>query len=144
MQELRDGGWSRTEGAWASRALEVPKLGKDGKLDSNFDIRPVGAYVEVNDRIQKEPPENVRAAELVSELGDSRTWFEADSLSAYRQVLLEEKSQEYTTIWTPIGRLKSRRMPFGLIDSGTALTARFTTMLTELPESYSSKTEKLC
>ena len=77
-------------------------------------------------RTQKEPPDNVRVETLISDLGDSVTWLETDALTAYRQVLLDEDCRDLTTLWTPIGRLRSTRLCFGLTNAGTALGARLT------------------
>lgn len=108
------------------------KAGPTGKNDPNCEVRPTGAYVEVNQRTQKEPPDNLRVETLTSDLGDSITWLETDALTAYRQVLLDEACRDLTTLWTPIGRLRSTRLCFGLT-TGTALGARLTEMLSRLP-----------
>ena len=101
--------------------MDVFKAGPAGKNDPNFDVRPTGAYVKVNQRTQKEPPDNVRVETLISDLGDSITWLETDALTAYRQILLDEACRDLTTLWTPIGRLRSTRLCFGLTNAGTAL-----------------------
>jgi hypothetical protein len=78
-QSLASGGWTFGHGLWASRPIAVLKKGPDGKLAEDFDVRPWGAYVEVNDETEQEPVDSGSPPEeLRQTLGDSIPFFGTD------------------------------------------------------------------
>jgi hypothetical protein len=119
---LAGGGWTHSHGLWCSRGVGVFKQGPEGKLDPNYDVRPCGAYVEVNDECEREPPSaSCSMEELRQQLGDSISFFGTDVYNAYRQIELDEESKDLTAVWTPLGPIRSERLVFGLMNAGTVL-----------------------
>jgi hypothetical protein len=87
-------------GLWASRPIAVLKKGPDGKLAEDFDVRPCGAYIEVNDETEQEPVDSGSPPEeLRQTLGDSITFFGTDVHNAHRQIELHEDSKPLTTLF---------------------------------------------
>ena len=137
-ERVPDGGWERAPPncRTASRPIAVLKTGPSGlrpELDPDFDVRPCGAYVEINDCCEPEPTEAPDREKLVRRFGLFKLFFGTDGISSYRQVLLHEDSRDLTALWTPIGIIRSRRLVFGMKNAGTVLGRIINELMNELP-----------
>ena len=118
-QMLNDGGYEYCNGVWATRMHLALKPNKNG--DMEFGVRPCGAYVEVNERIEKMPPNAPRMEDLVMKFAGAEFFFETDAQSAYFQIPLHEDSRDVAAVWTPLGLLRPTRFAWGLKNAGTVL-----------------------
>lgn len=71
--------------------------------------------------------------ELLSELSKGRIFSSFDAKDGFYQVSLDEESSKLTTFWTPLGRYRYLRMPFGISLAPEVFESRLQECLTDLP-----------
>ena len=92
---------------WAAPIVAVPK--KDGKF------RICGDYkVTVNKSLDIDQYPLPKPADLFAILAGGQLFTKLDLTQAYQQLLLDENSQQYTTINTHQGLYQYTRLPFGI------------------------------
>lgn len=92
---------------WASQLVIVPK--KDGGIRMCCNFKPtLNPYLERNDY----PIPNMD--DILHRLSDNRFFSVLDLSGAYLQLALDEESQKFTTVNTPLGLYAFRSLPFGV------------------------------
>ena len=70
--------------------------------------------------------------DVLSELDDAKVFSLCDAKDGFLQIKLSEKSSDLTTFWTPFGKYKWLRMPFGLSSSPEEFQRRLSDALSGL------------
>ena len=117
---------------WASRVHLAYKDGPRGKEREEFEIRPVGDFPAINDKMAKMASNLPILRAEVEKYSKCEWFFECDGAEAYHQVPLDEKSRDICTIRTPIGKIRPTRLPEGLKNAGTILQSFMTRALNTL------------
>ena len=92
---------------WAAPIVAVPK--KDGKFCICGDYK-----VTVNKSLDIDQYPLLKPADLFATLAGGQLFTKLDLIQAYQQLLLDENSQQYTTINTHQGLYQYTRLPFGI------------------------------
>ena len=119
---------------WSSRVHLAGKEGPRGYEKEKYEIRPVGDFPAVNDRIQKMAPNLPPLAHEVEKHGQSDHWFETDGLQAFNQIPLAENSRDPFTLMTPIGKIRPTRLTEGSKNAATVLQAKLNECNMQLPQ----------
>ena len=69
---------------------------------------------DLNKAVQRPKFQMPTLEELLSELSKARIFSSFDAKDGFYQVSLDEESSKLTTFWTPHGRYRYLRMPFGI------------------------------
>ena len=69
---------------------------------------------DLNRAIQRPKFQMPTLEELLPELSKARIFSSFDAKDGFYQVSLDEESSKLTTFWTPLGRYRYLRMPFGI------------------------------
>ena len=97
-------------------------------------LRDCGDYVEVNDRIEKIAPDFSKIPDEVEKFASARFFFETDAAAFYNLITLCESTRNWTTVHTPLGKVRWTRMPFGIKNAGTIAHSRLREYLRKLPD----------
>ena len=73
--------------------------------------------VDLNRAIQRPRYQMPTLDDLLPELANAKVFTVLDALNGFWQIKLEERSSRLTTFWTPFGRYRWLRMPFGLCNA---------------------------
>lgn len=90
---------------WISSMLVVVKPNK---------IRICLDPKDLNKAVQRPKFQLPTLEELLPELSKARSYSSFDAKIGFYQVSLDEESSKLTTFWTPLGRYRYLRMPFGI------------------------------
>ena len=71
--------------------------------------------------------------ELLPELSKARIFSSFDAKDGFYQVSLDEESSKLTTFWTPLGRYRYLRMPFGISLAPEVFESKLQECLADLP-----------
>ena len=133
--QIESGAYELSRGRSASYGVPVVKSGPEGKNDPNWEVRPCGGYVRVNEQGHKVCQPIQRPEKTVERFVHARIFFKADGLGTYNQIELEPGvSREILGIWTPMGVLQPTRMPFGWINAAAVLGQRVQPMLASIED----------
>ena len=69
---------------------------------------------DLNKAVQRPKFQLPTLEELLPELSKARFYSSFDAKVGFYQVSLDEESSKLTTFWTPLGRYRYLRMPFGI------------------------------
>ena len=84
-----------------------------GEIRLCIDLRALNKAVIVDHH----PIPNI--SELISLVGGAKVYSSLDLVSAYLQICLQNRCQEFTAFITPFGTFKFKRMPFGLVSASS-------------------------
>jgi len=71
--------------------------------------------------------------ELLPELNKARIFSSFDAKDGFYQVSLDDESSKLTTFWTPLGRYRYLRMPFGISLAPEVFESKLQECLADLP-----------
>ena len=97
-------------------------------------LRDCGDYVDVNDRIEKIAPDFSKIPDEVEKFASAKCFFETDAAAFYNLITLCESTRNWTTVHTPLGKVRWTRMPFGIKNAGTIAHSRLREYLRKLPD----------
>lgn len=92
---------------WVSNLVIVQRPGSDG-------IRVCLDPVPLNKALKRPNLQFVTLDEILPELGKARVFSTVDAKKGFWHVVLDEASSKLTTFWTPFGRFRWTRLPFGI------------------------------
>ncbi|XP_062558648.1 uncharacterized protein K02A2.6-like [Armigeres subalbatus] len=92
---------------WVSNLVIVRRPGSDG-------IRVCLDPVMLNKALKRPNLQFVTLDEILPELGKARVFSTVDARKGFWHVVLDETSSKLTTFWTPFGRFRWTRLPFGI------------------------------
>ena len=69
---------------------------------------------DLNQAVQRPKFQMPTLEELLPELSKARIFSSFDAKDGFYQISLDEESSKLTTFWTPLGRYRYLRMPFGI------------------------------
>ena len=92
---------------WSSGMVPVAKAGKSK-------VRICVDYRKLNLSLKREVYYIPTFEELTHKLSLVKCMSKLDAASGFFQILLEEKSRDYTTFLTPFGRYRFKRLPMGI------------------------------
>ena len=111
---------------WAAPIVAVPK--KDGKF------RICGDYkVTVNKFLDVDQYPLPKPADLFATLSGGQVFTKLDLTQAYQQLLLDDSSQQYTTINTHQGLYRYTRLPFGIASAPAIFQKTMDVILQGIP-----------
>lgn len=114
---------------WSSPVLLVPKKTKEGE-DKKW--RLVVDYRKLNERIEDDKFPLPNITEILDSLSGSIYFSHLDLNQDYYQVLLDERSREYTAFTTSTGQYQMKRLPMGLKTSPSAFSRVMSVAMSEL------------
>ena len=76
---------------------------------------------------------NANVGRLLPELNKARIFSSFDAKDGFYQVGLDQESSKLTTFWTPLGRYRYLRMPFGISLAPEVFESRLQECLADLP-----------
>ena len=110
--------------AWISSLVTVLK---PGKIRVCIDPR------DLNKAIQRPTYQIHTLDEILPQLADARVFSVLDAKDGFHQVKLDERSSYLTTFWTPFGRYRYKRMPFGISSAPEEFQRRMHVIVQDLP-----------
>ena len=109
---------------WISSMVVVAKL---GKIQICLDPK------DLNQAIQRPRFQMPTLEELLPELSKARIFSFFDTKYGFYQVSLNEVSSKLTTFWTPLGRYRYLRIPFGISPATEVFESKLQECLADLP-----------
>ena len=103
--ELQEKGIIKDAEEWISNMVV---LAKPNKIRICLDLK------DLNKAFQRPKFQIPTLEELLPELFKARIFSSFDARDGFYQVSLDEESSKLTTFWTPLGRYRYLRMPFGI------------------------------
>ena len=88
---------------------------------------------DLNRAIQRPKFQMPTLEELLPELNKARIFSSFDAKDGFYQVGLDQESSKLTTFWTPLGRYRYLRMPFGISLAPEVFESRLQECLADLP-----------
>ena len=110
--------------AWISSLVAVLK---PGKIRVCIDPR------DLNKAIQRPKYQIPTLDEILPQLAKARVFTVLDAKDGFHQVQLDEPSSYLTTFWTPFGRYRYKRMPFGISSAPEEFQRRIHMVVQDLP-----------
>ena len=96
------------------------------------EIRICLDHKDLNKAVQRRNFQMPTLEELLSELSKARIFSSFDAKDGFYQVSLDEESSKLTTFWTPLGRYRYLRMPFGISLTPEVFESKLQGCLTDL------------
>lgn len=93
---------------WVSNIVIVQRGGKDAGVRICLDP------IQLNKALRRPNLQFVTLDEILPELGKARVFSTMDAKKGFWHVVLDEQSSKLTTFWTPFGRYRWTRLPFGI------------------------------
>lgn len=112
---------SRTE--WVSNILLVKK---------NTSFRICLAPIPLNVALKRSNFQFTTIDEILRELGKAKVFTTEDIKKGFWQIKLNEESSKLTTFWTPFGRFRWKRLPFGVAPALEIFQIKMQDLLTGL------------
>ena len=110
--------------AWISSMVAVVKPGK---------VRVCIDPKDLNKAIQRPKYQIPTLEEILPQLADARVFSVLDAKDGFHQVKLDSPSSYLTTFWTPFGRYRYLRMPFGISSAPEEFQRRMHSIVEGLP-----------
>ncbi|XP_058811066.1 uncharacterized protein K02A2.6-like [Topomyia yanbarensis] len=93
---------------WVSNLVIVQRNGPESSVRICLDPIPL------NKALKRPNLQFTTLDEILPELGKARVFSTADAKKGFWHVVLDEPSSKLTTFWTPFGRYRWTRLPFGI------------------------------
>lgn len=93
---------------WVSNIVIVQRGGEEAGVRICLDP------VHLNKALRRPNLQFVTLDEILPELGKARVFSTMDARKGFWHVVLDEQSSKLTTFWTPFGRYRWTRLPFGI------------------------------
>ena len=113
-----------TPTAWINSMVPVTR---GGKLRICLDPK------DLNKALLRSPHPMTTIDDVIPQLANVKVFSVLDAKDGFWQVELEEESSYLTTFWTPFGRYRWLRMPFGLSSSSDEFQRRQNNALEGIP-----------
>ena len=88
---------------------------------------------DLNRAVQRPKFQMPTLEELLPELSKARIFSSFDAKDGFYQVSLDDESRKLTTFWTPLGRYRYLRMPFGITLAPEVFESKLQECLADLP-----------
>ena len=88
---------------------------------------------DLNQAVQHPKFQMPTLEELLPELSKARIFSSFDAKDGFYQISLDEESSKLTTFWTPLGRYRYLRMPFGISLAPEVFESKLQECLPDLP-----------
>ena len=88
---------------------------------------------DLNRAVQRPKFQMPTLEELLPELSKARIFSSFDAKDGFYQVSLDDESSKLTTFWTPLGRYRYLRMPFGITLAPEVFESKLQECLADLP-----------
>ena len=88
---------------------------------------------DLNRAVQRPKFQMPTLEELLLELSKARIFSSFDAKDGFYQVSLDDESSKLTTFWTPLGRYRYLRMPFGITLAPEVFESKLQECLADLP-----------
>ena len=120
IEKLAQGLIEKATGSEYCSRIHIAGKGIAGEPKSGeYDVRFCGDFKLVNECIQKSVPNYPKPLEQIEQATGHKYFWSADGKDQFHSVPMDEASRDATTFWTPMGKMRYKRMPFGLINSAT-------------------------
>lgn len=93
---------------WVSNIVVVQRGGKDSAVRICLDP------IHLNKALRRPNLQFVTLDEILPELGKAKVFSTMDARKGFWHIELDEQSSKLTTFWTPFGRYRWTRLPFGI------------------------------
>ena len=124
-----------SDSEWCARTHLVKKAAKGERQDGpNHTVRVTGDWSLTNDEF-KRLADNYQDPDR--ELARAMGWllyFVADGLNQFWSILLHPDCRDFTTVWTPLGKMRYTRLPMGLKCSSVVAQAAYRRAIRTMPE----------
>ena len=88
---------------------------------------------DLNRAVQRPKFQMPTLEELLPDLSKARIFSSFDAKDGFYQVSLDDESSKLTTFWTPLGRYRYLRMPFGITLAPEVFESKLQECLADLP-----------